>query len=181
MTEHAQSVRGAEADAAAPIAIVPMRSAHWDAVRAIYEQGIATGNATLETSVPDWDAWDHEHLAAPRLVALVGDSVAGWAALSPVSGRCVYGGVAEVSVYIGDGWRGRGIGLRLLQELVEQSEANGIWTLQAGILPENTASLTLHERAGFRRIGVRERLGKLNGAWRDVVLLERRSRRVGID
>ncbi len=180
MTEHVHAARG-EREAGTTVAIAPMQPAHWEAVRTIYEQGIATGNATLETSVPDWNAWDDEHLAAPRLIALVGEEVAGWAALSPVSGRCVYGGVAEVSVYVGDGWRGRGIGLRLLQELVAQSETNGIWTLQAGILPENTASLVLHERAGFRRIGVRERLGRLKGAWRDVVLLERRSRRVGID
>ncbi len=180
MSERVHAARAVAGDTAR-IDIAPMLPAHWDAVRAIYEQGIATGNATLETSVPDWSAWDREHLATPRLVALAGDHVAGWAALSPVSGRCVYGGVAEVSVYVGDAWRGRGIGLRLLQQLVAQSEANGIWTLQAGILPENTASLALHERAGFRRIGVREKLGKLKGAWRDVVLLERRSRSVGID
>lgn len=143
-------------------------------------QGIATGNATFETQAPAWDAWDAGHLAHSRLVATeAAGSVLGWAALSPVSGRCVYGGVAEVSVYVADAARGQGLGRQLLVALVASSEKNGIWTLQAGIFPENTASLHLHETQGFRVLGRRERIGKLAGVWRDTILLERRSAVVG--
>lgn len=161
--------------------IEPLTAAHYPAVAAIYAAGIATGNATFATDIPAWDAWDQSHLAAARLVTLAENgAVAGWAALTPVSGRCVYRGVAEVSVYVHPDHQGQGIGQALLEQLVQQSEAHGIWTLQAGILRENTASLTLHRRAGFREVGVRERLGQLQGQWRDVCLLERRSAAVGV-
>lgn len=163
------------------IRIEKMTSSDWGAVRAIYEEGIATGNATLETSVPDWEKWDAAHVKECRFVAKKDLTVIGWAALTPVSGRCVYAGVAEVSVYIGEKFRGQGIGKLLLNELVKSSEANGIWTVQAGILKENYASIELHKRSGFKVLGVREKLGKLNGAWRDIVLMERRSSVVGID
>ena len=162
----------------------PMTAAHWPQVRAIYEQGIATGLATFATSAPTWEAWDRDHLAACRLVAVDADyggsgQVLGWAALSPVSGRCVYGGVAEVSVYVAGAARGRGVGRQLLAALVAASEAHGLWTLQAGIFPENTTSVSIHAGAGFREVGRRERIGQLHGAWRDTLLLERRSAVVG--
>ena len=157
-----------------------MTPADWDAVRAIYVEGIATGHATFEPSPPPWEKWDAGHLPACRLVAHAAGGVLGWAALSPVSGRCVYAGVAEVSVYVASGARGRGAGLALLSALVAASEAAGIWTLQAGIFPENAASLALHRRAGFRVVGTRERLGQMDGRWRDVVLMERRSSVAGV-
>jgi phosphinothricin acetyltransferase len=157
-----------------------MEADDWDAVRAIYREGIATGNATFEKSAPEWEKWDKEHLRACRLVARAGREVLGWAALTPVSGRCVYAGVAEVSVYVAQRARGRGIGLALLSALVSASEREGLWTLQAGIFPENAASVELHKRAGFRVIGTRERLGCLDGRWRDVVLMERRSAIAGV-
>ncbi len=159
--------------------IRPMTAADWTDVSRIYAEGIATGDATFETSVPPWESWNAAHLDEPRLVALVDDRIAGWAALSPVSERCVYAGVAEVSVYVGHEARGRGVGGRLLGELIAASERGGIWTLQAGIFPENAASFALHARHGFREVGRRERLGELAGRWRDVLLLERRSRVVG--
>ncbi len=149
-------------------------------MRAIYLEGIATGNATFEQSAPEWAQWDAGHLRVCRLVARSAEAVLGWAALSPVSSRCVYGGVAEVSVYVAERARGQGIGYRLLSRLVSDSEAAGIWTLQAGIFPENAASIRLHAAAGFRVVGTRERLGCMNGRWRDVVLMERRSDVVGI-
>ena len=154
----------------------------WEAAAAIYRQGIATGNATFEQEAPAWTAWDRGHLPAPRLAAraAAGGALLGWAALSPVSGRCVYSGVAEVSVYVAAGARGQGIGRALLAALVAASEAAGIWTLQAGIFPENAASVTLHHRCGFRTVGRRERLGQMGGVWRDVLLLERRSAVVGV-
>lgn len=152
-----------------------MRPDDWPAVRAIYQAGIATGDATFETAAPGWDAWDAGHLAGHRLVATLGGRVVGWAALSPVSERCAYAGVAEASVYVATAAGGQGVGRALLERLVGGAEAAGIWTVQAGIFPENTASLALHRRCGFRTVGVRERLGKLDGRWRDVVLLERRS------
>jgi L-amino acid N-acyltransferase YncA len=156
-------------------AIEPLTAAHWPAVRAIYEQGIATGDATFETAAPTWEAWDGGHLAGHRLVAVADGRVVGWAALSPVSERCAYAGVAEASVYVAADAAGRGVGRALLERLVAGAEAAGIWTVQAGVFPENAASLALHRRCGFRTVGVRERLGKLDGRWRDVVLLERRS------
>jgi phosphinothricin acetyltransferase len=159
-----------------------MKRGDWERVRAIYEQGIATGLATFESASPAWDEWDQEHLAACRLVAEAEDTqdVMGWAALSPVSDRCAYGGVAEVSVYVDETSHGRGVGSSLLRRLIGESEAEGFWTLQAGVFPENEASVRVHEKQGFRVVGVREKLGKLGGEWRDVLLLERRSTRVGV-
>ncbi len=153
----------------------------WDRVRSIIEQGIATGHATFETEPPTREVWERSHLANCRVVAEEAGVVLGWAALSPVSDRCVYGGVAEVSVYVDEAGRGRGIGTALMTALVEASERAGIWTLQAGVFPENVASVRAHERVGFREVGRRERLGKLAGRWRDVLLLERRSSAVGTD
>jgi phosphinothricin acetyltransferase len=158
----------------------PMEPADWPAVADIYREGIATGHATFNTEAPSWEEWDRTHLSACRLVAVEGPVMLGWAALSPVSDRCVYAGVAEVSVYVSArAWR-RGVGRMLLDGLVAASEGQGIWTLQAGIFPENSTSLVLHERLGFRLVGRRERLGRMaNGQWRDVLMLERRSRVVG--
>ena len=158
-----------------------MKAEDWEQVRSIYLEGIATGVATFETSAPTWEKWDAGHFRKMRLVAREAEGeVLGWAALSPVSDRCVYGGVAEVSVYVGERGRGRGVGRALLESLIEASEQNGIWTLQAGVFPENTASIKLHLRCGFREVGRRERIGKLDGVWRDTLLLERRSRTVGL-
>jgi L-amino acid N-acyltransferase YncA len=156
-------------------AVAPLEARHWAAVRAIYAEGIATGQATFQTGVPEWDAWHTGHLPRPRLVAVSGAEVRGWAALSPVSARPVYAGVAEVSVYVAAAARGGGVGSLLMEALVTRSEEAGIWTLQAGIFPENSASVALHRKHGFRVVGRRERLGRLHGAWRDVLLLERRS------
>ncbi len=152
----------------------------WPAIREIYRQGIATGNATFETRLPEWAAWDSGHRLDGRLVVRAERQVIGWAALSLTSRRQVYAGVAEVSIYIATSVRGQGVGKILLRALVEASEATGIWTLQAGIFPENVSSISLHKGAGFREIGYRERVGRMNGVWRDVVLLERRSRVVGV-
>ena len=156
-----------------------MTEQHWEAVRAIFAQGIAGGNATFETAVPVWQEWDSRHLSSCRLVATREGEVMGWAALSPVSVRQVYRGVAEVSVYVAEHARGQQIGSTLLQALIAESERNGIWTLQAGILSENTASIHMHEKLGFRIVGTRERIGCLHGRWRDTVLMERRSKMVG--
>jgi len=164
-----------------------MTPADAPAVLAIYAGGIATGHATFESAAPDWVHFDDSKLAAPRLVAVDGEgAIAGWAALSPVSSRCVYGGVGEVSVYVAASARGQGLGRVLLEALVLASEAEGLWTLTAGIFAENTASIRLHEQCGFERLGVRRRLGKMNhgpmaGQWRDVVQMERRSSVVGVD
>ncbi len=152
-----------------------LEHAHWPAVRRIFAQGIDSGISTFETSPPDWESWDRAHLQRPRLVARAGDVVVGWAALSPVSSRHVYRGVAEVSVYVDETHRGRGVGSLLLTRLVRESEREGIWTLQAGVFPENEASVALHRKGGFRVVGIRERMGKLWGRWRDILLLERRS------
>jgi L-amino acid N-acyltransferase YncA len=151
----------------------------WEAVRQIFLEGIATRNATFETTAPDWPTWDATHLQLCRQVARAGASVLGWAALSLYSRRAVYAGVAEVSIYIGERWRGQGVGSVLLQSLVAESERQGFWTLQSGILTENTASLQLHLSCGFRIVGRRERIGQMQGVWRDVLLLERRSLFVG--
>jgi L-amino acid N-acyltransferase YncA len=155
--------------------IEPMREDDWDRVRSIYLEGIATGNATFETSAPTWEKWTETHLPECRLVARFDGNVLAWAALSRVSSRPVYAGVAEVSVYVCGDARGQGVGRALLEALVSESEANGIWTLQAGIFPENVASINLHLACGFRIVGRRERLGQLASRWRDVMLLERRS------
>jgi L-amino acid N-acyltransferase YncA len=157
------------------ITIEPMQAEDWPTVKEIYLQGIATGLATFETEEPDWPAWDAAHRPDCRLVARNETGIVGWAALTPVSGRCVYQGVAEVSVYVRADARGRGHGRTLLAALVTASEEAGIWTLQAGIFPENRASLAIHAACGFRQVGFRERLGQLAGVWRDVILLERRS------
>ena len=156
-----------------------MQPSDWEAVKQIYEEGIATGNATFQQSAPTWEEWNNSHLPHSRIVAKEDNKVLGWAALTPVSGRCVYAGVAEVSVYVSDKTRGKGIGKQLLQKLIEESEANNIWTLQAGIFPENTPSIKIHEACGFRIFGTRERIGKMNGVWRDNLVLERRSKTVG--
>jgi len=158
-----------------------MHDADGVAVLEIYRQGLMTGNATFETTVPTWEDWNRGHLKHSRLVARDGSSILGWAALSPVSGRCVYGGVAEVSVYVGESGRGKGVGTALLVGLIASSEREGIWTLQAGIFPENEASIKLHLNHNFREVGRRERIGKMNGVWRDTVLLERRSEVVGMN
>ncbi len=157
--------------------VIAMRPEHWPEVRTIYAEGIATGEATFETEVPTWEAWSAAHLPAHRLVACRGDQVIGWAAVVPVSERCVYQGVVEHSVYVAASARGQGVGRMLLDALIASCERAGIWTIQAGVFPENLASLRLHEACGFRRVGVRERLGHHHGRWRDVVLLEWRRRR----
>jgi phosphinothricin acetyltransferase len=162
------------------ISIEPLTHDHWETVRSIYLQGIATGNATFQQSAPEWKEWDVGHLRACRMVARSGQEVMGWAALSPVSSRPVYRGVAEVSIYVAEAARGCGVGAKLMARLIADSEAGGIWALQAGIFPENVASIKLHTRAGFRIVGTRSRLGCMDGRWRDVVLLERRSLKVGV-
>ena len=163
------------------VSIGPLRPEDWPAARLIYIEGIETGNATFETVAPEWEAWDSGHRLECRLAARAHGELIGWAALSPVSRRAVYSGLAEVSVYVGARFRGIGAGRRLLEGLIECSEPLGIWTLQAGIFFENTASMALHERCGFRRVGVREKMGRLRGVYRDVVLMERRSRRIEFD
>jgi L-amino acid N-acyltransferase YncA len=152
----------------------------WASVRSIYLEGIATGNATFQQTAPEWKEWDEGHLRVCRMIARSAREIIGWAALSPVSKRPVYAGVAEVSIYIAEAARNGGVGKKLISRLIADSEAEGIWTLQAGILPENEASIRLHSSAGFRIVGTRERLGSLNGRWRDVVLMERRSSVAGI-
>jgi L-amino acid N-acyltransferase YncA len=160
------------------VEIQPLRPADWPPVRAIYQAGIATGDATFETAAPTWEAWDAAHLPGHRLLATDGDRVLGWAALAPVSDRCAYAGVAEDSIYVAPQAQGRGVGRALLDALVASAERAGIWTVQTGIFPENRASVRLHQACGFRVVGVRERIGRLHGRWRDVLLLERRSPRI---
>lgn len=163
------------------VAIRPLQAEDWPRVRDIYVAGIATGNATFQTTAPTWEAWNAGHLASCRLVAVDADGrVEGWAALSPTSSRAVYAGVCEVSVYVAPEARGRRVGRQLIEALIAASEADGRWTLQAGIFPENAASIALHLHAGFRTVGRRERVGRLSGVWRDVLLLERRSAVVGV-
>ena len=152
-----------------------LRPEDWPAVRAIYQAGIDSGDATFETAPPGWPAWDAAHLAGHRLVARLEGRVVGWVALAPVSDRCAYAGVAEDSIYVAPEAQGRGVGRALLEAVVASAERDGIWTVQTGIFPENQASVRLHAACGFRVVGVRERLGRLNGRWRDVLLLERRS------
>ena len=171
---------GAGPEGGSDYRVEPMRDSDWPEVRAIYLEGIETGNATFETDAPAWEAWNSAHMREPRLIAREGSGrVLGWAALTPVSGRCVYAGVGDLSVYVANAARERGIGQALLRALIDASEQAGIWTLQAGIFPENLASLKLHRRCGFREVGRREKIGSLKGVWRDVLLLERRSRVVG--
>jgi len=170
-----------------PAALCAMTEVHWPEVQAVYQAGIDTGHATFESSPPKtWDSWRQHHINELSLVALDGSAVIGWASLTPSSGRCVYAGVAEVSVYVAPDAKGRGVGRQLLAALIEGSEAKNIWTLQAGIFPENVPSVALHVALGFERIGLRRRLGKMSygplaGQWRDVLSLERRSTRAGID
>ena len=173
---------GAGAEGLAGVAVEPMAVEDWPAVARIYAAGIAGGNATFEHTVPSREEWVAARLPRPCLVAREGGEVVGWAALSPVSSRHVYRGVGAVSIYVDPGVAGRGVGTALLGELVAASERAGLWTLEAGIFPENAASISLHERCGFRRVGVHERIGQMqDGSWRDVVLYERRSPVVGSD
>jgi phosphinothricin acetyltransferase len=159
---------------ATDLLVRPFRDGDWTAVHAIYAQGIATGNATFETEVPAFERWAALHPPEHRFVADRGGRVVGWVAASPVSDRCAYDGVVEHSVYVGADARGLGIGRRLLETLITQADASGVWTIQSGIFPENITSVELHRRCGFRVVGTRERLGQLNGVWRDVLLMERR-------
>jgi len=159
--------------------IAQMKHADWPAVSQIYQEGIETEMATFEQDIPEWDFWDEHHVKSCRLVAKQGEEIMGWAALSTVSSRCVYGGVAEVSVYIAKEARGNRIGEHLLRRLITESEDQGYWTLQSGIFPENVASIRLHEKLGFRKIGFRERIGQLNGVWKDNILMEKRSKKIG--
>ena len=153
-----------------------MKASDWEQVRSIYLEGIRSGNSTFETDAPSWEKWDEGHLPNPRFVMRDEEAVVGWAALSPVSKREVYRGVAELTVYVTESARGKGIGRALLEALIAASEKQGIWTLQASIFPENTASIELHLRCGFREVGRRERIAMLKGVWRDTVLFERRRR-----
>ena len=157
-----------------------MTPGDWEQVRSIYLEGIKSGNSTFETDGPTWEKWDAGHLQIARLVMRDGDRILGWAALSPVSKRSVYSGVAELTVYVSESARKQGIGRALLESLIDESERNEIWTLQAAVFPENKASVELHLRCGFREVGRRERIAMLNGVWRDTLLLERRSSKVGV-
>ena len=157
-----------------------MKKEDWSAVQSTYQEGIATGNATFETEVPEWEKWDNNHLRDCRLVARAKGQVVGWVALSPVSNRCIYSGVAEVSLYVKASARAQGIGKALLQAVIKESEEAGIWTLQGGSFPENIASIALQKACGFREVGRRERIGQMDGVWRDVILMERRSKVVGV-
>ena len=162
------------------IKIKKMKASDWKAVAEIYSEGIASGIATFETDTPSYDSWNAAHMSICRLVAIDNKVVLGWAALSPVSSRCVYGGIGEVSIYVGKDNRGKGIGKLLMEALITQSEAAGLWSLQSGIFPENESSIELHKKVSFRYIGKRERIGKLKGVWKDNLLFERRSDTVGI-
>lgn len=157
----------------------PMIRDDWDQVAEIYRQGIETQNATFETQIPSWEIWDLAHVQSCRIVATIENVVVGWAALIPVSARKVYAGVGEVSIYISNKYKSLRIGTRLLNKLIEESEKEGFWTLQAVIFAENTASLNLHQNLGFRIIGYREKIGQMKGIWRDTILLERRSKKIG--
>jgi L-amino acid N-acyltransferase YncA len=161
------------------IYIDQMEPEDWIQVKKIYLEGISTGNATFQKEAPSWQAWDMDHIVEGRLVARSGECIIGWAALSRVSSRCVYAGVAEVSVYVSPYQQGKGVGSMLLNALVKASEVHGYWTLQAGIFPENEPSINLHKKYGFRVVGRREKIGKMDGVWRDTLLLERRSKSVG--
>lgn len=163
------------------IKIEQMTDDAWSDVARIYESGIATNNATFQTEAPDWDCWNNAHRKDCRLIAKIDDKIIGWVALSNVSSRCVYSGVAEVSIYVDATFRGKGVGDKLMEALIQESESNGLWTLQAGIFPENVGSLKLHHKHGFRTIGIKERIGKMGDTWRDVAMLERRSKVVGIN
>lgn len=158
-----------------------LEQSDWESVARIYQEGLDTGHATFETNIPNWEAWNAGHIKDCRIIAKIDTEIVGWAALSPVSSRCVYGGVAEVSVYVLSKFSGQSIGTQLLKRLISESEKQGIWTLQAGVFPENKGSIKIHERLGFRKVGYREKIGQMNGIWRDTVLLEKRSDNVGIN
>lgn len=158
-----------------------LTASDWTSVAEIYKQGIETGNATFQQAIPSWDEWNKAHISTCRLIIEVDNEVAGWAALSAVSSRPVYAGIAEVSVYVGSKYRGQQIGTKLLEAIISESESKGFWTLQAGIFPENLASIAIHKKAGFREIGYREKVGKMKDIWRNTVLLERRSTIIGIE
>ncbi len=162
------------------IIIEPMLRTHWNDVSRIYQEGIETGFATFETEVPSWKQWNENHLKTCRLIGIDESNILGWAALSPVSSRCVYGGVAEVSVYVSTSEWGRKIGEKLLLSLIDESEKNGFWTLLSGIFPDNIGSIELHKKVGFRVIGKREKIGQLDGVWKDNILFERRSKIIGV-
>ncbi|SRX74507.1 Putative phosphinothricin acetyltransferase YwnH [Aequorivita antarctica] len=164
----------------ASMTVIEISEENFPEVTRIYGEGLATGTATFETTIPSWEKWDSGHLSFGRILAVEENNYLGWAALSPVSSRCVYGGVAEVSVYVSEAARGKGVGEFLLKKLIEISEANNIWTLQSGIFRDNVASHKLHMKCGFREIGYKERVGQLKGVWKDNVLMERRSKIVGI-
>jgi len=161
--------------------ITPLQEHDWPAVANIYLEGIITGNATFQKEIPTWPDWDKNHVQACRFIAKIEDEIVGWAALAPVSAREVYRGVAEVSIYIKQNNWGQRLGENLLKHLVTASELAGFWTLQAVIFPENVASIKIHEKAGFRVVGRREKIGKMDTVWRDTLLLERRSSTVGVD
>ncbi len=168
------------------ISILPMTEKHWPQVSKIYQEGIDTGNATFEAEPPAWSCWNEAHMSDCRLIAVDGNEVLGWAALSPVSSRCVYAGIAEISVYVSNSSKRKGVGRKLLTALIKESEKAGVWTLNASVFPENEASIKLHESLGFRVIGIKEKVGKmtfgpLKNEWRDNVLLEKRSSFVGIN
>lgn len=160
--------------------LIEITAENYPEVAKIYGEGLQTGTATFETSIPDWEKWNSGHLSFGRIIAVEENNFLGWASLSPVSSRCVYGGVAEVSVYVSQAARGKGVGEFLLKNLIEISETNNIWTLQSGIFRDNVASHKLHIKCGFREIGYKERVGQLKGVWKDNVLLERRSKIVGV-
>lgn len=160
--------------------IRPMAPTDWEAVARIYKEGIDTGFATFETEIPTYESWDSAHMDSCRLIAAKNGAVAGWAALSPVSSRCVYGGIGEVSIYIDRDSRGKGVGRLLMEALIRASEAEGLWTIQSGIFPDNEGSIALHRKMGFRYIGKREKVGQLHGIWKDNLLFERRSTIIGI-
>ncbi len=161
--------------------IIQLKPEHWDDVKRIYEEGIRTRNATFETRSPSWEEWDKKHHDSLRFVSVEDGKVTGWAALIPTSTREVYSGVMEVSIYIAEGHRGKGAGKALFDVLISESENNNIWSLLSVLFPENTASIKLHEKVGFRIIGVREKMGKMDGVWRDNIMMERRSKIAGAD
>jgi phosphinothricin acetyltransferase len=161
--------------------IITIHKDHFPEIAEIYRHGLEMGNATFETSIPKWEDWDKGKLKHSRLAAVINNTVVGWVALSAVSDRCVYGGVAEVSIYISNDHQGKGIGKALMLKLIEESERNGIWTLQSGMFPENEATVALHKAVDFRIIGYREKIGKLGNTWRDTIMMERRSKTIGIN
>lgn len=161
--------------------IIAIAKEHYSNISSIYTEGIQTGHATFETTAPEWEDWDKGKLKHSRFAAVVDGTIVGWAALSAVSDRCVYGGVAEVSIYVSNAHKGKGVGKTLMARLIKESEVNGIWTLQSGMFPENEATIALHTRFGFRTVGFREKIGKLGNTWRDTIIMERRSKTIGIN